>query len=196
LQAYIAELAATPISRFSRDEQLPYWINLYNALTVSVVLDPYPVESIRDIDISPGFFSSGPWDKQLVVVEGGALTLNDIEHRILRPIWRDPRIHYAVNCASIGCPNLERTAFTAENANALLEKGARQYVNHPRGARVTDGELIVSSIYVWYQADFGGSDEGVIRHLQQYGRPKLKTGLATVDEIADDQYDWSLNDTR
>jgi hypothetical protein len=196
LQAYIAELPAASIGRFSRDEQLAYWINLYNALTVSVVLDHYPVESIRDIDISPGFFSDGPWDKKLIEVEGEALSLNDIEHRILRPIWKDPRIHYAVNCASIGCPNLQTTAFTGGNANTLLGRGARQYVNHPRGAQITDGELIASSIYVWYREDFGGSDEGVIRHLQKFAMPKLRSALATVEDIADDRYDWSLNDAR
>ncbi len=106
LEDYVAGLAATPISGYARAEQLAYWINLYDALTVKVVLDHYPVDSIRDIDISPGLFADGPWDRKLVEIEGEDVSLNDIEHRILRPIWRDPRIHYAVNCASIGCPDL------------------------------------------------------------------------------------------
>ena len=136
LDGYIVRLAATPVSALARPEQLAYWINLYNALTVQVVLDHYPVASIRDIAISPGLFAIGPWDKALIEVEGEAVSLNDIEHRILRPIWRDPRVHYALNCASIGCPDLQTTAFTAENAEALREAAARAYVNHPRGARV------------------------------------------------------------
>ena len=109
LDAYIAALAGHPGSRraLNRAEQQAYWINLYNALTVQVILDHYPVESIRDIDISPGLFADGPWGKKLVTIEGEAVSLDDIEHRILRPIWKDPRIHYAVNCASIGCPNLQ-----------------------------------------------------------------------------------------
>ena len=113
LDAYIADLVALPISQYNRGEQEAYWVNLYNALTLQVVLDHYPVKSIQDIDISPGFFASGPWDKELVEIEGRGVTLNDIKHRILRPIWQDPRVHYVVNCASIGCPNLLPVAVTA-----------------------------------------------------------------------------------
>lgn len=192
LNKYIKELTDVPISRFSRDEQLAYWINLYNALTVKVVLDRYPVRSIRDI--KSGLFSIGPWSKKLITVEGEELTLDDIEHRILRPIWKDPRIHYAVNCAAIGCPNLQSVPFTADTADALLDKAAREFVNHPRAARVDRGRLLVSSIYVWFQEDFGNSDKGVIEHLQQYASPQLATSLSDVMRIADDRYDWSLND--
>ena len=98
LKAYLDGLASTPISTFNRSEQMAYWINLYNALTVQVILDHAPVASIRDIDISPGLLSVGPWDKKLLRIEGQELSLNDIEHRILRPLWREPRLHYALNC--------------------------------------------------------------------------------------------------
>ena len=194
LDRYIDALTATAISRFNRRDQLAYWINLYNALTVVVVLDHYPVNSIQDIDISPGLFASGPWDKKLIEVEGEMLSLNDIEHRILRPIWRDPRIHYAVNCAAIGCPNLRMTAFTSENADDLLTEGAREYVNHPRGARLENARLIVSSIYVWFKGDFGKSNLDVIEHLKRYADPELATALDGIDLIDDDSYDWALND--
>ncbi len=194
LDGYVNALAAIPISAYTRSEQLPYWINLYNALTVKVVLDHYPVASILDIDISPGLFANGPWNKKLVRIEGEMVSLNDIEHRILRPIWRDPRIHYAVNCASFGCPNLQPTAFTAANADALLTAAARAYVNHPRGARIEGGRLIVSSIYVWFQEDFGGSDAGVISHLERYAGPELRSRLAQVKRIGKHTYDWALND--
>lgn len=193
LQAYINGLAQIPISQFNRQEQLAYWINLYNALTVKVVLDHYPVRSIRDI--KSGLLSSGPWGKRLITVEGEQLTLDDIEHRILRPIWKDPRIHYAVNCASIGCPNLQPMAFTAVAAPTLLDQAAAEYINHPRGVTVNGRKLVVSSIYVWFQTDFGGSDEGVIQHLQQYASPDLSKALARVMEISDDRYDWTLNDS-
>ena len=113
LGAYLDSLAAVPVSTLSRPEQMAFWINLYNALTVRVVLDHYPVGSIREIDISPGLFSNGPWRAELTTVEGEPLSLDDIEHRILRPIWRDPRIHYALNCASLGCPNLQPGPFEA-----------------------------------------------------------------------------------
>ena len=133
LNAYINALADLPITDLNRDEQLAYWINLYNALTVKLILQHYPVATIRDIDISPGLFSDGPWDKPLVTIEGHPVSLNDIEHRILRPIWQDPRIHYAVNCASVGCPNLQAEAFTGENLDSLLDAADRGFVNSPRG---------------------------------------------------------------
>jgi hypothetical protein len=194
LADYVAGLAGTPISAYHRDQQLAYWLNLYNALTVKLVLDHYPVASIRDIDISPGWFSDGPWNKKLVTIEGEAVSLNDIEHRILRPIWRDARVHYALNCASVGCPHLKPEAFTADNTEALLNAAAREYVNHPRGARIESGRLVVSSIYVWFSEDFGGSDEGVIAHLKRYAEPDLLAGLAAAGRIDDFAYDWSLND--
>jgi hypothetical protein len=193
LDAYLETLAATEVDRISRASQLPFWINLYNALTVQVVLDHFPVDSIRDIDISPGLFSNGPWGKKLIRVEGEELSLDDVEHRILRPIWQDPRIHYAVNCAALGCPNLQPRAFTPENTEALLEKGAVDYVNHPRGVLIRDGDLGVSSIYDWFQEDFGGSEAGVIDHLLRYARPGLRERLLDFREIDDHRYDWSLN---
>jgi hypothetical protein len=194
LDSYIAMLVALPVSRLDRPEQRAYWINLYNALTIQVVLSRYPVKSIRDISISPGLFSSGPWGKKLVSVEGEPVSLDDIEHRVLRPIWRDPRTHYAVNCASIGCPNLLPKAFTAANMEELLNAGARAYVNHPRGARVEGGKLKVSSIYHWFQEDFGGNAAGVTRHLRQYAEGPQAQALAGVASIDGHDYDWALND--
>lgn len=194
LTAYRQALADTPVSTFARPEQLAYWINLYNALTVQVVLEHYPVRSIRDIDISPGLFASGPWGAKLVRVEGEDLSLDDIEHRILRPIWRDARIHYAVNCASLGCPNLNREPFTAAAMDRMLDAAALAYVNHPRGVSVADGRLVVSSIYVWFKADFGDSDEGVLRHLKAYASPDLAMELEKRRRIDAHDYDWALND--
>ncbi len=194
LDRYLDVLQAVPVSQLNRDEQRAYWVNLYNALTVKVVIDHYPVESIRDIDISPGFFSAGPWDAELLTIEGEDITLNNIEHRILRPIWEDNRIHYALNCASVGCPNLQPTAFTARNAEELLERAAREYVNHPRGARLTGGVLRLSSIYDWYQVDFEGSEEGVLRHLRRYAEPALAAALEAFRGTVEYGYDWALNE--
>ena len=193
LKDYVAGFAAVRVGRLSRAGQFALWVNLYNAVTVDVVLDHFPVRSIRDIDISPGLFADGPWGRKLAVVDGEEVSLDDVEHRILRPIWRDPRIHYAVNCASLGCPDLQRRAFTAANAEALLEAGAAAYVNHPRGARFDDGRLVVSSIYRWFSEDFGGSDASTIAHLRRYARPALAGRLAAARRIADHDYDWRLN---
>lgn len=196
LAADLVRLAGVPISSYSRGEQFAFWVDLYNELTVKLVLDHYPVSTIKDIRISPGLFSVGPWGRKLITVEGEALSLDDVEHRILRPIWRDARVHYALNCAALGCPNLQSSAFTAANAGELLDKAAREFVNHPRGASVNGGRLTVSSIYVWYEADFGGTETGVIEHLRGYARPELATALAAINHISGDNYDWALNDLR
>ncbi|MBI2383730.1 MAG: DUF547 domain-containing protein [Gammaproteobacteria bacterium] len=196
LAAYLRRMQGIAIGGFARAEQRAYWINLYNAATVGVVLDHYPVASILKIDISPGLFARGPWGKKLLTVEGEKISLDDIEHRILRPIWRDPRTHYAVNCASLGCPNLAPRAYTSGNMEEMLDAGARAYVNHPRGVAVRDGKLQVSSIYVWFKADFGGGDAGVVEHLRRYAEPALARQLEGVSRIAADAYDWSLNDAR
>lgn len=192
LASYIDRLASTKITDYPRVEQLPYWINLYNALTVKVVLDHYPVASIRDIDISPGLFADGPWGKKLVSIEGIAVSLDDIEHRILRPIWQDPRIHYAVNCAAVGCPDLQTEAFTAANTEALFEAGARDYVNDRRGVQIEKGKLVVSSIYEWFEEDFAKAG-GVLAHLQRYAEPGLASQLERFNAIDDHRYDWTLN---
>lgn len=194
LDAYVNGLIALPISTYNRSEQMAYWVNLYNVLTVQVVLDHYPVDSIRDIDISPGLFSSGPWGKKLVTIEGERVALDDIEHQILRPIWQDPRIHYAVNCASLGCPNLHPEPFDATALEQQLDQAAASYINHARGASVEGGQLIVSSIYSWFSEDFGSSDKNVIAHLQRYAAPDLANALGAVSSIHDDRYDWRLND--
>jgi len=192
---YLSALSAVRISDFSRDEQRSYWINLYNALTVDVVLEHYPVGSIREISISPGFFSVGPWGKKLIRVEGEELSLDDIEHRILRPIWKDPRIHYAVNCAALGCPKLMRVAFTASNTEALLERGAKDYINSKYGVYVdSDKRLFASSLYDWYQQDFGGDEAGVVDHLRVYAGPELATKLEGITDVYDFDYDWTLID--
>jgi len=194
LEGYVETLAAVPISAFRRSEQLAYWINLYNALTVEVILDHYPVASILDIAISPGWLAIGPWRKKLIRVEGRELSLDDIEHRILRPIWRDARIHYAVNCAAIGCPNLGRGAYTGATVEARLSQAARDYVNNWRAVTIEDGVLFVSSLYKWYRDDFGGTNRSVIAHLRAHAAPALADRLSRMRDIGGHYYDWSLND--
>lgn len=196
LSTYIDSLQTEKISGYSRPVQFAYWVNLYNALTIRIVLDHYPVESIRKIKLSPGLFSKGPWSEKLLEIEGEKVSLNDIEHRILRPIWRDPRIHYAVNCASVGCPDLMPVPYTEANAQQLLDQGAVAYVNHPRGVRIENGRLFLSSLYVWFESDFGGDEAGIIEHIGQYAEKELADHLEGITEISGDDYDWALNDSR
>ena len=186
--------SALPISDYSRAEQLPYWVNLYNALTVRLVVEHYPLDSIQDIDISPGLFSSGPWDAELVTVEGRALSLNDIEHRILRPIWDDARLHYALNCASVGCPNLRAVPWRAADMDAALDAAARAYVNDARGFHIdASGNAIVSKIYAWFVEDFGGDEAGVLKHLRTYAEGETAEKLENTESLHASAYDWRLN---
>ena len=192
LQDYLDRLQAVEVSGLNRDEQIAYWINLYNAATVDLILDNYPVDSIRDL--GEGIFSNGPWDDELLTVEGEALTLNDVEHRIVRPIWRDARIHYVVNCASIGCPNLQPIALTAENWDRVFADAAVQYITHPRGVRFDGRRLVLSSIYDWYVADFGGDLAGVKEHVADYLDAATAERLMDHDGRVRYEYDWSLNE--
>lgn len=194
LRHYVGQLGSVQVSLLRRPEQFAFWSNLYNALTVDVVLQHYPVSSIRDIDISPGMFAVGPWGAKLATVEGEPISLDDIENRILRPIWRDACVHYALNCASIGCPNLQKAPFSTDLLTRHLDGAARAYVNDPRGVTLGPDGLVVSSIYVWYQADFGGTDNGVIRHLMTFAEPNLAMRLQDVGTITGNRYDWRLND--
>lgn len=195
LKMYISTLSKLNIRSYSRQQQLPYWINLYNALTVDVILDHYPVSSIRKVDISPGLFKDGPWDKKLAQIQGEEVSLNDIEHRILRPIWKDPRLHYALNCASLGCPNILPVAYTAGHIDGMLDMAAEAFINHKRGVSVIDGKLVLSSIYNWFRKDFGQRDKDVLDHIRQQAHPALRLQLDDVVSIHGYQYDWSLNDT-
>lgn len=193
LRQWLNTLQAVPISTYNRREQQAYWMNLYNALTVSVVLEHYPVASIRDIRLGGGLFSAGPWQAKLATIEGEAVSLDDIEHRILRPIWRDNRLHYALNCASLGCPNLASTAYTPDTMEPMLEAGARAYVNHPRGVTCAAGVCTVSSIYIWFQDDFGGDAAGVHQHLLRYAEAPLAEQLKAQRGKFAHEYSWQLN---
>ena len=193
LGGYLEFLQELDPRDYNRAEQMAYWINLYNALTVKVVLDGYPVETIRDIHEGVVPYT-GPWDDVHARVAGEDLTLNHMEHGILRPIWQDRRIHYAVNCAAYGCPHLLDTVFTAANTEELLELGARDYVNNPRGVDVVDEDFVViSSIYDWYAEDFGDTEESIVEHLIEYAQGDLAAFLEGFEGAMEYDYDWSLN---
>lgn len=199
LKLYIRSLEIIDPAALDRKEQFAFLANLYNAKTIDIVLDHYPVASIKDISLGGGLFAAltgGPWKAKVLTLGGVSLSLDDIEHGMLRPVFKDPRVHYAVNCASIGCPNLQDAAFTGAALDAQLDAAARDYVNNARGASIADGMLIVSSIYSWFKADFGNSDEGVIRHLRTYAAPPKATELKAISSISSHTYDWRLNDTK
>lgn len=204
LKGYVRSLEGVNPAALARPEQFAYWANLYNAKTIDVVLDAYPVKSIKDITPKGGFIdflkksvgAGGPWKAKIMKVEGHELSLDDVEHNIMRAIFKDPRVHYAVNCASVGCPNLQRDAFTGEKLEAMLEAGGKAYVNSPRGFKVKAGAVSASSIYSWFQVDFGGNAKGVLDHAAKYAETPLKEKLAAVSTISNYEYDWSLNDAK
>ena len=192
LDAYLDALTAVSPASLSRDEAHAYWINLYNAKTLDVVLDHYPVESIRRINLGGALFKPGPWSKEILSVDGVELTLDDVEHRIVRAIFEDPMSHYGLNCASFSCPNIMADAYTGENVDALLEESGRQYVGHDRGVEVRDGRITASKIYKWYADDFGGED-ALKAHWAALAEGE-KAAAIEAAEISRYRYDWSLND--
>jgi hypothetical protein len=197
LKAYVAMLQATDPSKLGRDEAFAFWSNLYNARTVDIVLDKYPVKSIKDISLGGGLkalVGGGPWQAVTMKVAGVNLTLDDVEHKILRAYFNDPRVHYALNCASYGCPNLATEAYTGAKLNTQLDVGAKAFVNHPRGIAVEGGKVKASQIYNWFIADFGGSADKVLEHVRKYAEPALKAKLEGISTIASHDYIWSLND--
>lgn len=163
-------------------EKLAFYINAYNILTINLILENWPVDSIRDI----GNFFRGPWDRVVLENDDGRLTLDDIEHGIIRKL-NEPRIHFAVNCASLGCPDLRREAYRAELLDTQLEEQTRSFLNNPKGLRIENGDLRISRIFDWYEEDFDpfGGPAGFI------GAYLPDLNFADVD--ANLRYNWSLN---
>jgi len=204
LDAYIDGLEAIAIRSYNRNEQFAYWVNLYNAATVRLVLEQYPIRSITKISFS--LFGFGPWDEPLLKVEKQLLSLNDIEHGILRPIWRDKRIHYVVNCASLGCPNLMLKPFNSRDIEAQLSHAEHEFVHHPRGFALEGGSLRLSKIYEWYASDFGANELAVAKSLIAIKTSEIpeddEEALAVYQDWLESpkqkrrisyNYDWSLN---
>lgn len=196
LVSYIEQQTGINPLEYNRAEQYAYWVNLYNALTINVVLDHYPVSSIKKIKLGGSFFSTGPWKADIITINNQSLSLDDIEHNILRPIWKDPRTHYAVNCASIGCPNLANEAFTAENTDILLNQNAKRFINSNKGLAFDGNKIILSKIYSWFKEDFGTKQDKVFNHIKQYINDDRKELLQNSKLTVNYRYNWDLNDDK
>jgi hypothetical protein len=194
LDRYVAGLEGVDLTAHAPEEQLAYWINLYNAATVRLILEHYPVETIRDI--GGGLFEPGPWDRVVATVMGRPLTLDDIEHRIVRAVWEEPRIHYALNCAAVGCPDLARTAYQGATLDARLAAAEAAFVNDPRGIRLEDGTLVLSKIWFWFREDFAEDEAGVLARLRSIAEGRAAGALAGRRAVGRYAYDWRLNDAR
>ncbi|MCE0722313.1 MULTISPECIES: DUF547 domain-containing protein [Legionella] len=193
LKDYLKSMSEININNYNRDEQLAYWINVYNALTVQIIANYYPVTSVQEINISPGLFSIGPWGANLITIKNTTLTLDDINNRIIRAIWNDPRTHYAVNNGTIGAPNLSRKVYQGKLIEEQLNQAASAYVNSLRGVNVIEGKLIISKLYDWYEEDFGGTKQYVIFHLLQFAKEPLLSQLKHINSIDSYIYNWHIN---
>jgi len=136
----------------------------------------------------------GPWKKVKTSVNGRALSLNDVEHEILRKRFPSPYVHYMVNCASVGCPNLLDTAWEASTLDAARKQAAADYINSPRGVKITSKGLVVSSIFKWFKEDFGGSKANILKHIRQHANSELAAAIDGGATITGYDYDWSLNE--
>ena len=193
LDDYLKYLQSLSPRAMNSQEQFAYWVNLYNAKTVDYIIDGVQKRDIESIkEIRSLFVIPGPWKRKDLKVEGKKISLDNIEHGILRPIWKDHRIHFAVNCASIGCPNLLKTAFTAEQTEELLELAEEQFLTHPRAVRVSGQELVLTSLFDWYGADFADNRSELFDYLSDFVSEDIIDLL--IDEPAVKyEYDWNLN---
>jgi len=193
LVSYLDSLQAIDPRTLNANEQLAYWINLYNANTVYEVLQGVEDDDIDSIkDIWSNAVTPGPWDKETLTIAGQKVSLNIIEHGILRPIWQDRRLHYALNCASIGCPSLLSTAFTAELADELMDEAEEDFLGHPRAVSAGGGKLVLSSLFDWYSSDFAGSPEELLAYLEEYVDDETLEGIEDHTSVSY-TYDWNLN---
>ena len=196
LASYIQSLSATNPGTLSQNEAIAFYSNLYNAVTIDLIVQNYPVGSIRKAKTYNGekvSGISGPWKKVKVSVNGQTMSLNDVEHEVLRKQFPSPYVHYMVNCASVGCPNLLDTAWEANTLDAARKKAATDYINSPRGVKITPKGLVVSSIFKWFKEDFGGSKANVLKHIRQHANPQLAAAIDSGATITGYDYDWSLN---
>lgn len=191
LHKYLDLLSAHhPNESWSRNQKMAYWINAYNAFTVDLITRHYPVESIKDIKKGIPFVNT-VWDIKFIEIEDRTYDLNNIEHGILRPKFSDPRIHFAVNCASVSCPKLNNRAYEADSLNEQLDDAAAAFLNDPSRNNLVARPIRLSSIFSWFSGDFKKEEKNIVSYVNRYA----------IDEIPEDveveylDYDWRLNES-
>ena len=195
LDSYLKLLSKSNISGQTKNEQLAYWINAYNAFTIDLIVNNYPVKSIKDIRNAKSFIAKATGDKQVWIEKlrypfnGDELSLHSIESKKLLKDLFDPRIHFAVNCASYSCPKLMNRAFTAANVQQSMDKMAVDFINDSRKNKIGIGKAEISELFKWYKSDFTTTGS-LIDFLNKYSKIKLKKE-AKIDYIP---YNWNLNE--
>ena len=180
LNSYIQQLESISVKGLSRNEQLAFWINAYNAYTIKKIVDNYPVSSITKLD------GGKPWDVKWIKLDGRTLSLNNIENDIIRPKFNEPRIHFAVNCAAKSCPPLLNKAWTSSNLEKYFEIQTKAFINSSRYNSISSTKVEVSKIFEWYASDFGD----LITYLNKYSSSKINTNATIIYK----EYDWALNE--
>ncbi|MEO0405447.1 MAG: DUF547 domain-containing protein [Bacteroidota bacterium] len=165
---------------WTKEEKMAYWINVYNAFTIQLILDNYPIKSITNL--------GSPWDKKFIEIQGEKYSLNQIEHEILRGRYKDPRIHFAVNCASYSCPKLHNKAFRAETLEATMEKLTMEFINDSKRNDFSGKKPKVSKLFEWYADDFKNG-QSIVQFIDKYYTGTLDSGT----KIQFLEYNWSLN---
>lgn len=184
LADYMNQLKSNaPQSDWSKNKQMAYWINLYNAFTIQTILENYPVKSITDIE------GGKVWDRKTVNIGGEKLTLNDIEKKKLLKRFRDGRVHFAVNCAAASCPPLLNKAWTEDNVQRYLSQQTKAFINNATENQLSAKSIQVSQIFNWYADDFGGKDK-IVSYFQKYSKTEIKDNA----KVSFKEYNWELND--
>jgi len=198
LAPYLGDLAAADLSRLGRGQRLAFWINAYNALTLQLIVEHYPVENIWAITPGPAEpKEDSPFERTVATVADTARTLDEIEHDIIRERFDEPRIHFALVCAAKGCPPLRREAYTASRLDAQLDDQARTFLHNKQKNRIPagDGRIALSRILKWYGEDFGPTTDALQQQIATYFEGAVRKRLqAAAYEVTFLSYDWSLNE--
>ncbi len=191
LDSYLKLLSDNaPQNSWSENDQKAFWINAYNANTVSLILQHYPVKSIKDI-AGKIYKINTPWDIKFITIGGKKYDLNNIEHGILRKKYNDPRIHFALVCASISCPRLQDEAYTSAKLDAQLEDAGKEFLNDKSKNSITVAKANLSKYFSWYKGDF--TKNGTLTDfINKYSQTKI-TGDTKIGSL---EYDWNLNEQK
>ena len=190
LDQYLKVLEKTDTKTLSRNEQFAFYVNAYNAWTIKLILSGYPgIKSIKDL----GSLFKSPWKKKICRIDGKIITLDDIEHNILRPRFKDPRVHFAINCAAKSCPPVRSEPYRGGELDQQLDEMTRAFINDLENNRLEDHTLYVSSIFKWFAEDF---NKDIVGFFLKYAKGDLKEQLEANKEkikVKYLDYDWSLN---
>ncbi|WP_040585705.1 DUF547 domain-containing protein [Spirosoma luteum] len=194
LDQYLDMLSKNPpASSWSKNEEMAYWINAYNAFTIKDVVKHYPIESIKDIGSKIQIpFVTTPWAEKFFTIGGEKMSLDNIEHGTLRKKYNDPRIHFALVCASISCPRLRNEAFTADKLDAQLNDQGSDFLNNPAKNKISKDAAKLSKYFDWYKGDFKDGGQSVVKWVNKYSTTKI-TDNTKIDYL---DYNWNLNEQK